>query len=208
MSLRNLISELCEIEVGLYLDYYNDIIKSYKEFTEILESEKKNIIKIVYDLLDAIKAVQEFIEAEATREWMAEFKEKVDRAIIGGIKEQGEYYRETPEWFGKDEDGDDGSAYYNVSGYYESTKNKKYPFHEKCGYTLSLVKRFFTTRKAIRAELAYKKSAYNNLDEGMREMIYNHMRAMQKNNTKRIKSKRNKSKRKKSKRNKSKRKNK
>ena len=44
------IAELCEIEVELYLNYYDNKIKSYKEFTEKLESERKNIINKVYDL--------------------------------------------------------------------------------------------------------------------------------------------------------------
>ena len=51
-KLSELVSDLCSIEVELYLDYYNDQIKSYKVFTEKLESEKKNMINIVYDLLE------------------------------------------------------------------------------------------------------------------------------------------------------------
>ena len=147
------IAEICEIEVGLYLGYYKGEYK-FSEFNQKLESNQKKIINLVYDLLE------EGYE---------------DKEILPGIKSQGEFYKESPEWFGED---DDSSNY--PSGYYESKKTKKYPFHEKCGYTLSLVKRFFKTRKAIKAEHAYQKSKYNNLDDGMREMIYTHMKAMKK----------------------------
>ena len=74
-----------------------------------------------------------------------------------------------------------------------------------CGYTLSLVKRFFATRKAIKAEYAYQKSIFNHVDDGIRQKIYENMKAMAKKNTKKkIKSERNKSKKRKTKRKKSK----
>ncbi len=165
------ITDLCEIEVELYLDYYNDEYK-FSEFTKKLEGNQKKIINLVYDLLE-----NGFDEKE----------------IISAIKSQGEFYKESPEWFGED---DDSSNY--PSEYFETDKSKKYPFHEKCGYTLSLVKRLFKTRKAIKAEHAYQKSKYNNLDDGMREIIYTHMRDMKKKkkkkNTKRKKRSKNKSK--------------
>ena len=166
--LSELVSELCEIEVGLYLDYYNGEYE-IDEFNEKLEGNQKKIINLVYDLLE-----DGFDEKE----------------IISAIKSQGEYYKISPEWFGED---DDSSNY--PSGYYESKKNKKYPFHEKCGHTLSLVKKFFATRKARKAEYAYQKSKYNNLDDGMREMIYNHMKSMKKNKSKRKRNKKSKRKR-------------
>ena len=166
-SLREIISEICEHEAGLYLDYYNGKIKSYKEFIKKLERHKKDIIEKVYDLLEE------------------GYDEKV---IIAAIKEQGLFYKESPEWFGED---DDSSNY--PSGYYETNKNKKYPFHEKCGYTLSLVKRFFATRKSVKTEYAYHKSKYNNIDDGIREKIYHHIKT-RKSKTKR---KRKKTKRKK-----------
>lgn len=148
------IAELCEIEVELYLNYYDNKINSYKEFTTKLESNQKKIINLVYDLLEDGYGEKE---------------------IISAIKSQGKYYKESPEWFGED---DDSSNY--PSGYYESKKKKKYPFNEKCGYTLSLVKRFFKTRKAIKAEHAYQKSRYNNVDDGIRQKIYENMKAMDK----------------------------
>ena len=158
------IAELCEIEVELYLDYYNDQIKSYKGFTEKLESEKKNMINILYDLLE-----YGYDEEE----------------ILSEVKSLGAYYKKSPEFFGKD---NDDSMY--PSGYYESKKKKKYPFHERCGYTLSLVKRFFNRRKAFIAELFLK----DKLPEGgVREKIYNNMESSKK------KSKRKKKKNKKTK---------
>lgn len=164
-----------KIESILYLDYYNGKY-SYKEFTKKLESKQKKIINLVYDLLED------------------GYDEK---DIIPSIKSHGEFYKKSPEWFGED---DDTSNY--PSGYYETNKNKKYPFYERCGNTLSLVKKIFKTRKAFKVELAYQKSEYNHLDDGIREMIYTHMKAMEnkKNKSKRKKSKRKKSKRKKSKR--------
>ena len=162
------IAELCEIEVELYLDYYNGKYK-FNEFTKKLEGNQKKIINKVYDLLED------------------GFDEK---DILSAIKSQGEYYKESPEWFGED---DDTSNY--PSEYFETNKSKKYPFHEKCGYTLSLVKRFFKTRKAIKAEHAYQKSKYNHLDDGMREIIYTHMRAMKKKKNKSKRKKHKKSKR-------------
>ena len=170
------IYELCEIESMLYLDYYNGEY-SYDSFKGLLKENQAKIINLVYNLLD-------------------EGYEEKD--IISGIKRQGEFYKKSPEWFGKD---DDSSNY--PSGYYETNKNKKYPFHEKCGNTLSLIKEFFYERKVRKAELAFHKSEYDHLDDGIREMIYTHMKAME---NKKNKSKRKKSKRKKSKRNKSKRK--
>ena len=161
------IAEICEIEAELYLDYYNKKYK-FSEFTKKIEGNQKKIINLVYDLLESGKEEQE---------------------IISAIKSQGEYYKESPEWFGED---DDTSNY--PSEYFESSKSKKYPFHEKCGYTLSLVKRFFKTRKSIKAEHAYQKSKYNNLDDGIREIIYTHMRAMKKKKSKRKKNKKSKKK--------------
>ena len=120
-----------------------------------------------------------------------------EKEILSAIKSQGEYYKESPEWFGED---DDSSNY--PSGYYESNKNKKYPFNEKCGHTLSLVKRFFATRKARKAEYAYQKSIFNNLDDGIRQEVYEIMRAMEKKKNKSRRKKNNKSKRKRSKKSK------
>jgi hypothetical protein len=159
------IAELCEIEVELYLDYYNNQIKSYKAFTEKLESEKKNMINIVYDLLE-----NGYDEEE----------------ILSEIKSLGAYYKKTPEFFGKD---NDSSMY--PSEYYETKKRKKYPFNERCGYTLSLVKRFFATRKAIKNEYAYQKSRFNNVDDGIREKIYNNMKSSKKKSKRKKKKKTN-----------------
>ena len=144
------ITDLCEIEVELYLDYYNGEY-TFSEFTKKLEGNQKKIINLVYDLLESGKEEKE---------------------IISAIKSQGEYYKKTPEFFGKD---NDTSMY--PSEYFESNKSKKYPFHEKCGYTLSLVKRFFKTRKSIKAETALKDKIE---EEGIRKMILSHMRATKK----------------------------
>lgn len=172
------IAGICEIEAGLYLDYYNGKYE-FSEFTEKLDSNQKKIINLVYDLLE------EGYEEEG---------------IIKAIKGQGEYYKQSPEWWGENDEITD-----YPSLYFETSKNKKYSFHERCGYTLGVVKRFFATRKVKKAEYAYQKSKYNNLDDGIREIIYTNMRAMKKkkNNIKRKKSKRRKSKRRKSKQKKS-----
>lgn len=160
------IAELCEIEVGLYLDYYNGKYK-FNGFTKKLDNNKKKIINLVYDLLED------------------GFDEK---KILSAIKSHSDYYKESPEWFGED----DNSSNY-PSEYFESSKSKKYPFHEKCGYTLSLIKRFFKTRKAIKAETALKDELE---EEGIRELVVSHMKAMKK------KKKKKKSKRKKNKKSK------
>ena len=163
------IAELCEIEVGLYLDYYNGEYK-ISEFNKKLESNQKGIINFLYDLLE---------------------DGHDEREILSEIKSQGEFYKESPEWFGED---DDSSNY--PSGYYESEKTKKYPFHEKCGYTLSLVKRFFKARKSVKAEISLRDEL---AEEDIRESIVYHLKAMKKKK----KNKKNKSKsnrRKKSKR--------
>ena len=171
------IAGICEIEAGLYLDYYNGKYE-YEEFKVRLENSKEEIRDKIYDLLE------EGYEEEG---------------IIKAIKGQGEYYQGSPEWFSENDEITDFPSLY-----FETSKNKKYPHHERCGYTLSLIKRFFKTRKAIKAEHAYQKSKYNNLDDGMREIIYTHMRGMKKKkkkkkiNTNRKKSKRRKSKRRKS----------
>lgn len=146
MSLKSIVSEICEIEVGLYLDYYNGKIESYKEFIKELESHKNDIIEKVYDLLD---------------------KDYTEKVMIAAIKEQGVFYKESPEWFGED---DDSSNY--PSEYYETNKNKKYPFHERCGNTLSLVKRFFKARKSVKVELSLKDKLE---EEGIRELIVSHI---------------------------------
>ena len=146
MSLRSIISETCEIEVGLYLDYYNKKIKSYKEFNQKLDSHKKYIIEKVYDLMD---------------------RDYTEKDIIAAIKEQGVFYKESPEWFGED---DDSSNY--PSGYYETKKNKKYPFNEKCGNTLSLVRKFFKVRKSRALALALKGKL---AEEGIHELIVSHI---------------------------------
>ena len=153
------IIDLCEIEVELYLDYYNGEY-TFSEFTKKLEGNQKKIINLVYDLLESGKEEKE---------------------ILSAIKSQGEYYKKTPEFFGKD---NDTSMY--PSEYFETNKSKKYPFHEKCGYTLSPVKRFFKTRKSIKAETALKDKIE---EEGIRKMILSHMRGMKKKNTKRRKNK-------------------
>jgi hypothetical protein len=177
MSLKSIISEICEIEVGLYLDYYNGKIKSYKGFNQKLESHKKYIIEKVYDLME-----QDYTEKD----------------IIAAIKEQGVFYKESPEWFGED---DDSSNY--PSEYYETKKNEKYPFNEKCGKTLSLVKGLFKARKSVKVGLSLKDKLE---EEGIRELIVSHIdspkskKYKSKRKSKRRKSKRRKSKKKKSKR--------
>ena len=164
MSLKSIISEICEIEVGLYLDYYNNKIKSYKEFNQKLDSHKKYIIEKVYDLMEQ------------------DYTEKV---IIAAIQEQGVFYKESPEWFGED---DDSSNY--PSEYYETNKNKKYPFNEKCGNTLSLVKRLFKERKSRALALALKDKLP---EDGIHELIVSHIKTRKsKTKRKRKKTKRNK----------------
>ena len=162
MNLR-IISELCEIEIGLYLDYYNDRIKSYKGFTKKLESEKKNIINKVYDL---------FEEGHDEKE------------IISAIKSQVIFYKESPEYFGED---DDSSNY--PSGYYETEKKKKYPFHERCGNTLSLVKRLFKARKSVKAEYSLRDKLP---EEGVRELIVSHIDSSKNKKSKHKKNKKSK----------------
>lgn len=157
MNLR-IISELCGIEIGLYLDYYNDRIKSYKAFTKKLEREKKNIINKVYDLLE---------EGHDEKE------------IIPAIKSQVIFYKESPEYFGED---DDSSNY--PSGYYETEKKKKYPFHERCGNTLSLVKRLFKARKSVKAEISLRDKLS---EEGVRKLIVSHIDASKDKKSKRKK---------------------
>ncbi len=155
------ITDLCEIEVELYLDYYNGEY-TFREFNQKLDSNQNKIINLVYDLME-----DGFDEEE----------------ILSEIKSIGAYYKKTPEFFGKD---NDTSMY--PSGYFETKKRKKYPLHEKCGYTLSLVKRFFKTRKYIKAEISLKDKIE---EEGIRKIILSHMRGMKKKkkNTKRRKNK-------------------
>jgi len=162
MNLR-IISELCEIEIGFYLDYYNDRIKSYKEFTEKLESERKNIINKVYDLLE-----ENYNENE----------------IISAIKSQGVFYKESPEYFGED---DDSSNY--PSGYYETKKKNKYSFHERCGHTLTLVKKFFKVKKSVKAEISLRDKLS---EEGIRELIVSHIDASKNKKSKHKKNKKSK----------------
>lgn len=166
------IAGICDIEAELYLDYYNKKYK-FSEFNQKLEENQPKIINLVYNLLE------EGYE---------------DKEILSAIKMQGEFYKESPEWFGED---DDTSNY--PSEYFETKKSKKYSFHEKCGYTLSLIKRFFKTRKAIKAEISLKDEL---AEEGIRELIISHMKAMKKKKNKNSKRSR-KSKRRKSKRRKS-----
>lgn len=164
------IAELCEIEVGLYLGYYNGDYE-FSEFNKKLESKQNKIINLVYDLLEV------------------GYEEK---EILHEIKSQCEFYKESPEWFGED---DDISNY--PSGYYESAKTKKYPFHERCGNTLSLVKRLFKARKSVKAEISLRDKLP---EEGVRELIVSHMKAMKKKKNKSKSKRRKKSKMKKSKR--------
>ena len=158
------IAEICEIEAELYLDYYNKKYK-FNEFTKKLEDNQKKIINLVYDLLE---------------------RRKEEKEILSAVKKQGEFYKESPEYFGED---DDSSNY--PSEYYETEKKEKYPSHENCGSTLSLVKRLFATRKARKAEYAYQKSRFNNVDDGIREKVYEIMKTMKsmKKKTKRKKKK-------------------
>jgi len=167
------IAELCEIEVELYLDYYNDEKQKYEEFNKKLDENQDKIINLVYDLLED------------------GFDEK---KILSAIKSQGEYYKQSPEWFGED---DDSSNY--PSGYYESNKNKKYPFNETCGRTLSLAKKLFKKRKSVKAELSLRDKLS---EEGIRELIMSHLMAMTKKKNKSRRKKNKKSKRKRSKKSK------
>ena len=159
------IYELCEIESMVYLDYYNGEY-SYKEFTKKIESKQYEIINLVYDLLED------------------GYDEK---DILPGIKRQGEFYKKSPEWFGED---DDSSNY--PSDYFESSKSKKYPFHENCGYTLSLIKRFFKARKSVKVELSLRDKLH---EEGVRELIVSHIDASKNKKSKRKKNKKSKRKR-------------
>jgi hypothetical protein len=159
------IAEICEIEAELYLDYYNKKYK-FSEFNKKLESNQNKIINLVYDLLESGKEEKE---------------------ILSAIKMQGEFYKESPEWFGED---DDSSNY--PSGYFESSKSKKYPFHEKCGYTLSLVKKFFKARKSVKVELSLRDKLH---EEGVRELIVSQIDASKNKKSKRKKNKKSKRKR-------------
>ena len=69
MSLETIISEICEIEVGLYLDYYNKKIKSYKEFNQELDSHRKDIIDKVYDLMEEDYTEKDIIAAIKNKEY-------------------------------------------------------------------------------------------------------------------------------------------
>ena len=159
------IAGMCEIEAELYLDYYNGKYK-FNEFNQKLESNQKKIINLVYDLLED------------------GYDEK---DILPGIKRQGEFYKKSPEWFGED---DDSSNY--PSDYFESSKSKKYPFHENCGYTLSLVKKFFKARKSVKVELSLRDKLH---EEGVRELIVSQIDASKNKKSKRKKNKKSKRKR-------------
>jgi hypothetical protein len=159
------IYELCEIESIIYLDYYNGKY-SYDSFEGLLGENQPKIINLVYNLLD-------------------EGYEEKD--IISGIKRQGGFYKKSPEWFGED----DGTSNY-PSGYYETNKNKKYPFYEKCGNTLSLVKKFFKARKSVKVELSLRDKLH---EEGVRELIVSHIDASKNKKSKSKKNKKSKRKR-------------
>ena len=167
MSFEDKISEICEIEAEMYLDYYNGE-HTYEEFKENLKKQNKNIRDKGEYLLN----------------------DHSEKDIMTAITEQCKYYEKEPHWFGED----DESSYFS-SGYYESNKSKKYPFHEKCGYTKSLLREYFKdirTKKAKKLktfEHVHKSRSFPELDEGVKETIAHYVRNQ--------KSKRNKSKRKK-----------
>ena len=100
MSFEDKISEICEIESEMYLDYYNGEY-TYKEFLQNLKKQSKNITDKGEDLLN----------------------DHSEKDIMSAITEQCKYYKKEPQWFGE---GDESS--YFSSGYYETNKNKKYPF--------------------------------------------------------------------------------
>jgi len=181
MSFEDKISEICEIEAEMYLDYYNGEY-TYEEFKGNLKKQDKNIIDKGEDLLN----------------------DHSEKDIMTAITEQCKYYKKEPQWFGED----DESSYFS-SGYYESNKNKKYPFYEKCGHTKSLLREHFkdirtkTAKKLKTFEHVHKKRGFSELDEGVKETISHYVRNQRgkrkkskrkKKNTKRKKSKRKKNK--------------
>ena len=108
------------------------------------------------------------------------------------ITEQCEFYKKESQWFGED----DESSYFS-SGYYESNKNDKYPSHEKCGYTKSLLSEYF---KRIRTKTAKKlksfQHAYNirglpELDEYVHKTIAHYVRNQKRKRKKSKRKKRN-----------------
>lgn len=172
MSFEDKISEICEIEAEMYLDYYNGEY-TYKGFIKNLKKQDKNIIDKVSDLLS---------------------EGYTENDIMSVIKKHCGFYREEPQWFGED----DESSYFS-SGYYESNKNDKYPSHEKCGYTKSLLSEYFkgmrtkTAKKLKSFQHAYNIRGLPELDEGVKETVSHYVRNR--------KGKRNKSKRKRKKKN-------
>lgn len=187
MSFEDKISEICEIEAEMYLDYYNGEY-IYEEFLQNLKKQDKNITDKVSNLLE----------------------DHSEEDIMTAITEQCEFYKRGSQWFGED----DESSYFS-SGYYESNKNDKYPSHEKCGYTKSLLSEYFkgmrtkTAKKLKTFEHVHKSRGFSELDEGVKETIAHYVRNRKgkrnKSNRKRNKSKR-KRKKKNTKRKKSKRK--
>jgi len=171
MSFEDKISEICEIEAEMYLDYYNGEY-TYKEFLQNLKKQDKNITDKVSDLLD----------------------DHSEEDIMTAITEQCEFYKRGSQWFGED----DESSYFS-SGYYESNKIKKYPDHEKCENTKSLLREYFKgirTKKAKKLktfEHVHKSRGFSELDEGVKETIAHYVRNR--------KGKRKKSKRKRKKKN-------
>ena len=143
------IAEICEIEAELYLDYYNKKYK-FNEFIKKLEDNQKKIINLVYDLLESGKEEKE---------------------ILSAIKMQGEFYKESPEYFGED---DESSNY--PSGYIESSKSKNINSMKMWIYFVIFIK-IFKTRKATKRNMYQIQICH--LDDGMREIIYI-MKAMKK----------------------------
>ena len=109
------ITDLCEIEVELYLDYYNGEY-GFSEFNQKLDSNQNKIINLVYDLLE-----EGFDEEK----------------IISEIKSLGAYYKKTPEFFGKD---NDTSMY--PSGYFETIKIRNILSMRNVGIHYRLLKDF------------------------------------------------------------------
>ena len=176
---------LADIESETYLEYYEDESQTKDDLKKSLESKKGEVIKMVEEL----------------RKMGISYDK-----ILSKIKSLGKNHSTNVWYFGQPApDAPTGHG----SGYYEGDDERKIKKHENCSWTLDIIKdmkKLSQAEKMLKTEYSYKrreeeKGDLPELDDGIKQTIYQYLKGMKKKSKKKSKKKTKKKSKKENKRN-------
>ena len=175
-EIERLFQRLADIESETYLEYYMDESQTKADLERSLESKKGDVIKMIEEL----------------REMGISYDK-----ILSKIEFLGKNHSTNIWYFGQPASGDLTG---HGSGYYDGDDERKIRKHENCSWTLDIIKdiikdmKKLPAEKMLKTEYSYKKREEEKddlpeLDDGIKQMIYQYLKDMDEKTKKKSKKK-------------------